>query len=82
MTVVAALQPQDIQLLQAQIEQQQAQQHHHQQQQQQQQQQAQEEKDESEKGVEHPMPVALIKTGRKLLIIYCYKIMFIFALKN
>ncbi|XP_066258406.1 uncharacterized protein [Euwallacea similis] len=53
MTVVAALQPQDIQLLQAQIEHQQTQQ---------QQQPQQEDKDESDKSVEVPMPVALIKT--------------------
>ncbi|CAG9774009.1 unnamed protein product [Ceutorhynchus assimilis] len=50
MTVVAALQPQDIQLLQAQIDQQQ---------QQQQPQQQQEDKDDDK--IEHPMPVALIK---------------------
>lgn len=70
MTVVAALQPQDIQLLQAQIEQQQNQQQQQQQQQQllqqqqQQQQQSLEIKDESEeKGEQHGMSVTLIKTG-------------------
>ncbi|ENN71308.1 hypothetical protein YQE_12233, partial [Dendroctonus ponderosae] len=67
MTVVAALQPQDIQLLQAQIEQQQNQQQQLQQQQQHQQQQQQQQsleiKDESEKNEEQQgMSVTLIKT--------------------
>ncbi|KAL1489174.1 hypothetical protein ABEB36_014112 [Hypothenemus hampei] len=51
MTVVAAIQPQDIQLLQAQIEQQQAPQ-----------QQQQDKDDEDKNGDQQPMPVALIKT--------------------